>query len=52
MNDPLKDCPDADLNNPMNPPQEPPTDSDVSPKFGRLLIVLVVILIGLLCNVT
>ncbi len=42
----------ADLDNPMNHPQEPPTGSDGSPKFGRFLIVLVVILIGLLCNVT
>lgn len=42
MNDPLKQ------ENPMNHPEEQATGSDGSPKFGRLLIVLVlsVILIG------
>ncbi|MBC7501911.1 MAG: hypothetical protein H7315_15670 [Herminiimonas sp.] len=39
-----------DKNNPMNHPEEPPTGTDGSPKFGRLLIVLIlaVILIGLI----
>jgi hypothetical protein len=48
MNDPLKDQPQAELDNPMNHPEEQPTGTDGSPKFGRLLIVLVlaVILIG------
>jgi hypothetical protein len=48
MNDPLKQQPDAHPDNPMNHPEEPATGSDGSPKFGRLLIVLVlsVILIG------
>jgi hypothetical protein len=48
MNDPLKQQPDAHLDNPMNHPEEPATGSEGSPKFGRLLIVLVlaVILIG------
>jgi len=46
MNDPLKPLPDAQ--NPMNHPEEQASGSDGSPKFGRLLIVLVlaVILIG------
>lgn len=36
--------------NPMNHPEEQPTGTDGTPKFGRLLIVLVlmVILIGLI----
>ncbi|WP_395823482.1 hypothetical protein [Collimonas sp.] len=48
MSDPLKNRPDVDPDNPMNHPQEQPAGSDGSPKFGRLLIalVLVVILIG------
>jgi len=48
MNDPLKDQPQAGLENPMHHPEEQPTGSEGSPKFGRLLIVLVlvVILIG------
>ncbi len=48
MNDPLKQQPDAPPDNPMNHPEEPATGSEGSPKFGRLLIVLVlsVILIG------
>ncbi|HWW08100.1 hypothetical protein [Collimonas sp.] len=48
MNDPLKQQPDTHLDNPMNHPEEPATGSEGSPKFGRLLIVLVlaVILIG------
>ena len=48
MNDPLKEQPQAGLENPMNHPEELPAGSDGSPKFGRLLIVLVlaVILIG------
>ncbi|MDB5768873.1 MAG: hypothetical protein JWQ61_3687 [Collimonas fungivorans] len=46
MNDPLEQQPDAQ--NPMNHPEEQPSGSEGSPKFGRLLIVLVlaVILIG------
>jgi hypothetical protein len=46
MNDPLKQQPDAQ--NPMNHPEEQASGSEGSPKFGRLLIVLVlaVILIG------
>ncbi|AMO94061.1 hypothetical protein CFter6_1350 [Collimonas fungivorans] len=46
MNDPLEQQPD--VQNPMNHPEEQPSGSDGSPKFGRLLIVLVlaVILIG------
>lgn len=46
MNDPLEQRPDAQ--NPMNHPEEQPSGSEGSPKFGRLLIVLVlaVILIG------
>ena len=52
MNDPLKQQPrpesETHLDNPMNHPEEQATGSDGSPKFGRLLIVLVlsVILIG------
>jgi hypothetical protein len=48
MDEPLKDRPDAQLENPMNHPDEQPAGSEGSPKFGRLLIVLVlsVILIG------
>lgn len=48
MDDPLKDRPDAHLANPMNHPEEQQAGTDGSPKFGRLLIVLVlsVILIG------
>jgi hypothetical protein len=48
MNDPMKDQPQAGLENPMQHPEEQPAGSDGSPKFGRLLIVLVlvVILIG------
>jgi hypothetical protein len=36
--------------NPMNHPEEQPTGTDGTPKFGRLLIVLflVVVLIGLI----
>ncbi|AEK60889.1 hypothetical protein [Collimonas fungivorans] len=46
MNDPLEQRPD--VQNPMNHPEEQPSGSEGSPKFGRLLIVLVlaVILIG------
>jgi hypothetical protein len=46
MNDPLKQQPD--VQNPMNHPEEQASGSEGSPKFGRLLIVLVlaVILIG------
>ncbi|WP_211452147.1 hypothetical protein [Collimonas antrihumi] len=48
MNDPLKQQQDGHLDNPMNHPEEQATGSEGSPKFGRLLIVLVlsVILIG------
>ncbi|AMP03543.1 hypothetical protein [Collimonas pratensis] len=48
MNDPLKEQPQAELENPMHHPDEQPSGSEGSPKFGRLLIVLVlvVILIG------
>lgn len=48
MNDSLKQQPQAELENPMQHPEEQPSGSDGSPKFGRLLIVLVlvVILIG------
>ncbi|GAC1329733.1 MAG: hypothetical protein NVS3B11_28710 [Collimonas sp.] len=50
MNDPLKQPQQQDghLDNPMNHPDEQATGSEGSPKFGRLLIVLVlaVILIG------
>lgn len=48
MNDPLKQHPDVNLDNPMNHPEEQAVGSEGSPKFGRLLIVLVlaVILIG------
>ncbi|HWX03178.1 hypothetical protein [Collimonas sp.] len=48
MSDPLKDQPQAELENPMHHPDEQPSGSEGSPKFGRLLIVLVlaVILIG------
>jgi hypothetical protein len=31
-----------DPHNPMNHPEEPPTGIDDAPKFGRLLIVLIV----------
>ena len=46
MNDPFEQRPD--VQNPMNHPEEQPSGSEGSPKFGRLLIVLVlaVILIG------
>jgi hypothetical protein len=41
---------DGPHGNPMNHPDEQPTGADGSPKFGRLLIVLVlvVLLIGLI----
>jgi hypothetical protein len=44
MDDPAKDP----LRNPMHHPEEQPAGTDASPKFGRLLIVLLlaVILIG------
>lgn len=44
--DPLDDA----GNNPMNHPEEQPVGSDGTPKFGRLLIVLivVVVLIGII----
>lgn len=48
MSDPLKEQPQSELENPMHHPDEQPSGSEGSPKFGRLLIVLVlvVILIG------
>jgi len=44
LDDPNKDP----LNNPMNHPEEQPTGIDDAPKFGRLLIVLIiaVLLVG------
>jgi hypothetical protein len=41
---------DAPNGNPMHHPEEQPTGADGTPKFGRLLIVLllVVVLIGLI----
>jgi hypothetical protein len=46
----MPELPEEPQKNPMNHPEEPPTGVDGSPKFGRLLIVLVltVILLGLL----
>ncbi|HEY4317025.1 MAG TPA: hypothetical protein VGN04_05450 [Herbaspirillum sp.] len=46
----MTELPEEPKKNPMNHPEEPPTGVDGSPKFGRLLIVLVltVILLGLL----
>lgn len=46
--------PDQDHSNPMNHPEEQPSGSDGSPKFGRLLIVLVlaVIMMGVLTFVS
>jgi hypothetical protein len=40
--------PEDPLNNPVKHPEEQPSGSDESPKFGRLLIVLIfaVLLIG------
>ena len=38
---PMNDLPDFD-DNPMNHPEEQPVISDQTPKFGKLLIVLVV----------
>ena len=32
--------PERSASNPMNHPDEPPTGSDGTPQFGRLLIVL------------
>lgn len=48
MSESWKDRPDVQPENPMNHPEEQTAGSDGSPKFGRLLIVLVltVILIG------
>lgn len=42
--------PPVDKNNPMNHPEEQPAGVDGSPKFGRLLIILIlaVMLIGLI----
>ena len=37
----MNDLPDFD-DNPMNPPEEQPVISDQTPKFGKLLLVLVV----------
>jgi hypothetical protein len=39
--------PEEPQKNPMNHPEEPPTGVEGSPKFGRLLIVLVLTVIAL-----
>jgi hypothetical protein len=39
--------PEEPQKNPMNHPEEPPTGVEGSPKFGRLLIVLIITVIGL-----
>ena len=46
----MAELPEEPKSNPMNHPEDPSTGVDGSPKFGRLLIVLVltVILLGFL----
>jgi hypothetical protein len=46
----MTELPEEPQKNPMNHPEEQPTGVEGSPKFGRLLIVLIltVILLGLL----
>jgi hypothetical protein len=43
----MAELPDEPQRNPMNHPEEQPTGVDGSPKFGRLLIVLIVTVIAL-----
>ncbi len=46
----MSDLPEEPPKNPMNHPEEQPTGTEGSPKFGRLLICLIiaVLAIGLL----
>jgi len=46
----MKDPQQTPADNPVQHPDEPPTGSDGTPKFGRLLLVLilVVVVVGLI----
>ena len=43
----MAELPEEPRDNPMNHPEEQPTGVEGSPKFGRLLIVLVITVIAL-----
>jgi hypothetical protein len=50
----MQSGPDQPEHNPMNHPEEQPTGAEGSPKFGRLLAVLVaaIVLIGVITIAT
>jgi hypothetical protein len=45
MENAMKDPQDKPVANPMNHPEEQPVGGDGTPKFGRLLIVLILVVV-------